>query len=179
MMEHLDFVVFPSKIPPEGLERSFEIADPAAAGIDLAVPVEGPIRADFDIQRLGKEIRVEGAVRATVRLQCSRCLASFSFPVAGDVEATFAPRSAEAEGEHQHELTQDELEVQPLVQGGADLRGLIAEQIHLNLPLKPLCREDCPGICPHCGRTIAEGECGCSRREADSRWEALRKLTVP
>jgi uncharacterized protein len=178
-MQHVDFIVFLSKIPPEGLERSFEIADPAAAGIELDVPLEGPIRADFDIQRLGKEIEVVGTVRATVRLPCSRCLAAFSFPVAGDVEATFAPRSAAVEEEHQHELMQDELEVQPLVQGGADLRGLISEQIYLNLPLKPLCREDCPGICPHCGRTIAEGECGCPPPAADSRWEALRKLTVP
>jgi uncharacterized protein len=177
-MEHFDFVVSLSKIPPEGLERSYEIADPAKVGIELAVPLEGPIRADLEIQRQGKEIQVGGTVRATVRLQCSRCLAPFSFPVAGDVEATFAPRPAAAEGEHQHELNPDELEVEPLVQGGADLRGVIAEQIHLNLPLKPLCREDCPGICQHCGRTVDNGACACSPAAGDPRWEALRKLTV-
>jgi uncharacterized metal-binding protein YceD (DUF177 family) len=83
------------------------------------------------------------------------------------------------EGDHQHELAPDELEVEPLVQGGADLRGVIAEQIHLNLPLKPLCRDDCPGICPHCGRPGAGGPCGCAPAAGDSRWEALRKLKVP
>jgi len=177
-MEHFDFVVFLSKVPPEGLERSYEIADPAGAGVDLAVPVEGPIRAVFDIQRHGRELQVGGTVSATVRLQCSRCLAPFSYPVSGEVEATFAPRPAAAEGEHQHELNQDELEVEPLVQGGADLRGVIAEQIHLNLPLKPLCREDCPGICQHCGRAVDDGHCTCSPAAGDPRWEALRKLTV-
>jgi uncharacterized protein len=99
--------------------------------------------------------------------------------VTGEVEATFAPQAKLAEGEHQHELAQDELEIQPLVGGGADLRGVIAEQIHLNLPLKPLCREDCPGICPHCGRPGADGACGCAPAAADSRWEALKKLKVP
>jgi len=178
-MERFDFVVLLNKIPPEGLENSYEIANPAGAGIELAVPLEGPIAADFGIQRLGNEIQVVGTVRATARLQCSRCLAPFAYAIAGDVEATFAPPSKLVEGDHQHELAQDELEVEPLVQGGVDLRGVIAEQIHLNLPLKPLCREDCSGICPHCGRPGAEGECGCAPSAGDSRWEALRKLKVP
>jgi len=178
-MERFDFIILLNKIPPEGQEVSFEIENPAGAGIDLAVPLEGPIVADFEIQRLGNEIQVEGTVRATARLQCSRCLAPFSYPVAGAVESNFAPPSKLAEGEHQHELGQDELEVEPLVGGGADLRGVIAEQIHLNLPLKPLCREDCPGICPHCGRPGADGACGCAPAAADSRWEALKKLKVP
>lgn len=177
-MEHSDFIVVLNKIPPEGEEVSFEIANPAREGVELAVPLEGPIVADFEIQRLGNEIQVEGTVRATARLQCSRCLAPFSQPVGGEVAVTFAPPAKLAEGDHQHELTQDELEIQPLVQGGADLRGVIAEQIHLSLPLKPLCREDCPGICPHCGGAGADGSCGCAPAGADSRWEALKKLKV-
>jgi len=177
-MEHSDFVVLLNKVPPEGLETSFEIANPAGVGIGVAVPLEGPIVAEFEIQRLGNEIQVEGTVRATARLQCSRCLASFAFEVAGEVEATFAPPAKLVEGDHQHELGHDELEVEPLVQGGADLRGVIAEQIHLNLPLKPLCREDCPGICAHCGRPGADGPCGCAPAAGDSRWEALKKLKV-
>jgi len=176
-MEHSSFIVVLSKIPPEGLERSYKIADPARAGIEIAAPLEGPIAADFAIERLGNEIQVTGTVCTTVRLQCSRCLAPFSFPVAGDVAAMFVPPAKDDEGEHQHELAEGELEVEPLVQGGADLRGIIAEQIHLNLPLKPLCRDDCPGICPHCGS--AAGGCGCAPPAGDPRWEALKKLTVP
>ena len=178
-MERIDFVVLLNKIPPEGMESSYEIANPAGAGIQLAVPLEGPIVADFEIQRLGNEIQVTGAVRATVLLQCSRCLAPFAHAVAGNVDATFAPPAKLVEGDHQHELAQDELEVESLVQGGADLRGVIAEQIHLNLPLKPLCRDDCPGICPHCGRPGGDGTCGCAPTAGDPRWEALRKLKVP
>jgi len=178
-MEHSDFIVYLNKIPPEGLERSYEIANPAGAGIDVAVPLEGPIVANFEILRLSNEIQVTGTVRATARLLCSRCLAPFSCNVAGHVEAVFAPPVKLTEGDHQHELAQDELEVEPLVQGGADLRGVIAEQIHLNQPLKPLCREDCPGICPHCGRPGVDGACGCAPTAGDPRWEALRKLKVP
>jgi uncharacterized protein len=177
-MEHSDFVVHLSKIPPEGLEREFVVAHPREAGIELSVPVDGPIRAHFTIERMGSEIQVAGRVEAAVRLECSRCLALFTLPVAGDVDAAFVPPSS-AEAEHQRELSADELEVQPLVQGGADLRGVIAEQIHLALPLKPLCREDCAGICPRCGREAADGSCGCPPAGGDPRWEALKKLTVP
>jgi uncharacterized protein len=152
-VEHSDFIVYLNKIPPEGLDLTFEIADPARAGIDLRVPVDGQIRARFDVQRLGGEIRVSGSVAAGLRLECSRCLAPFVLPVDAEVGVSFAPRSA-------------------------DLRGVIAEQIHLALPLKPLCSEDCRGICPRCGKEAA-GDCGCAPAGADPRWEALKKLTVP
>ena len=178
-MEQSDFIVLLNKIPSEGLEREFEIANPAGAGIELSVPLEGPLHARFEIERLGGEIRVSGTVRAAVRLECSRCLAPFTLPVEGEVDAMFVPPSSAAEGEHQYELSASELDVQPLVQGGADLRSLIAEQIHLALPLKPLCRESCVGICPHCGREVAAGPCGCAPTAGDPRWEALKKLTVP
>ncbi|HWR98782.1 MAG TPA: DUF177 domain-containing protein [Candidatus Methanoperedens sp.] len=166
-------------MPPEGLELSFEIEEPARAGIALGVPVDGPIRADFDVRRLGNELRVDGSVRAAIRLECSRCLTAFVLPVDAEVGVTFAPRGEAAEGEHQHELSADELEIEPLVQGGADLRGVIAEQIHLALPLKPLCSQDCRGICPRCGKDVAAGPCGCAPAGGDPRWEALKKLTVP
>lgn len=179
-MEHSDFIVYLNKLPPEGLELEYEIEDPAKAGIALSVPVEGPLRAHLSVQRLGNEMRVDGTVRATVRLACSRCLTAFPFVIEGEVGVSFAPPSAvAADDEHQHELSPDELDLEPLVQGGADLRGVVAEQVHLALPLKPLCSDDCRGICPHCGRDAAAGDCGCAPPAGDPRWEALKKLTVP
>lgn len=178
-MEHSDFVVYLNKVPPEGLGLSFEIADPARAGIDLGVRLDGPIRAEFDVQRFGSELRVAGTVGAAVRLECSRCLAPFVLPVESAVSVTFAPPAEAAGDEHQRELAEDELEIESLVQGAADLRGVIAEQIHLAVPLKPLCSEDCRGICPHCGKDLAGGPCGCRPAGVDPRWEALKKLTVP
>lgn len=179
-MEHSEFIVYLNKLPPEGLDLEFEIEDPAKAGLALSVPVDGPVRARLNVQRLGNEMRVDGTVSAAVRLECSRCLAPFDLAVEGEVGVSFAPPSAVADdAEHQHELSADELDVEPLVQGGADLRGVIAEQIHLALPLKPLCSEECRGICPHCGREAAAGACGCAPPAGDPRWEALKKLTVP
>lgn len=177
-MEHNDFIVYLSKIPPEGLDLAFEIADPGKAGVELSVPVAGPIRACLDVQRFGKELRVSGSVEATLRLECSRCLAAFELPMLGEVAVSFAPRAVDTHEEHQHELSEEELDVLPLVQGGGDLRGVIAEQIHLAIPIKPLCSDDCRGLCPRCGRDPASGACGCAPAGADPRWEALGKLTI-
>lgn len=171
-------MVYLNKIPPEGLHRSWVIADPRAAGVDLAVPVEGPVTADFDVERFDGEMRVSGEVGATLRLDCSRCLAPFDLPVRSEVEAIFASRDEDAE-EEGRELGANDLEVQFLdAAGGTDLRGVIAEHVHLALPLKPLCSPDCRGICPRCGADLAGGACGCPPTATDPRWEALRKLSV-
>lgn len=175
-MQHGDFIVFLHKVPPEGISLSLAIADPAKAGIRLEVAVDGPIRADLTVERFDRELRVSGQVRANLRLECSRCLAPFDLPVASPVEAVFAAPAPP--GDEPRELVAEELEIQPLEQGAADLRGLIAEQIHLAVPLQPLCAPDCRGICPRCGADLAGGACGCRPEGADPRWEALRKLAA-
>lgn len=176
-MDRNDFIVFLHKIPPEGLLLSWEIAGAREAGIVLDVPLEGPLSAEFRVERFGAEMRVSGTVRATAILECSRCLSPFPLPIDGRVEASFAPR-AKQEGEESHELSEDDLEVEPLVGGATDLRTLIAEQIHLALPMKPLCSSGCRGICPRCGSDLVDGSCGCAPTGGDPRWEALKKLTI-
>jgi uncharacterized protein len=57
-----------------------------------------------------------------------------------------------------------------------DLRPLLIEQIQLNVPMKPLCRPDCAGICPTCGANLNAGSCGCATEEVDPRWKALEAL---
>lgn len=165
------------RVPPEGLDLDCELADPAAEGIELSVPVQGPLRARFHVERFEGKMRVTGEVEAEVVLECARCLRPFRLPVRGEVDATFAP--AAAAGDHQHELSTDELEVEALERGGADLGRLAAEQVHLALPIKPLCSPTCRGICPHCGRDLGGEPCGCSPPAGDPRWEALRKLVGP
>jgi len=54
-----------------------------------------------------------------------------------------------------------------------DLRPLLVEQIQLNVPMKPLCRADCAGICPICGANRNAGPCDCATEEVDPRWKAL------
>jgi len=57
-----------------------------------------------------------------------------------------------------------------------DLTEAIRQNAIVAIPMKPLCREDCAGICPKCGKDLNQGECGCPTEEVDPRWAKLLKL---
>ena len=57
-----------------------------------------------------------------------------------------------------------------------ELDDLLREDILLELPTKFLCKPDCKGLCPQCGKNLNEGKCGCSARQVDPRLEILKKL---
>jgi hypothetical protein len=60
-----------------------------------------------------------------------------------------------------------------------DTEPLLVEQLHLAVPMKPVCRPDCKGLCPHCGADRNRGECDCRETDVDPRWAALAKLRQP
>lgn len=114
-----------------------------------------------------------GRLRGEARAECRRCLADITVPVAEDaVQLVFA--EADAEGA-------EDPEVYPLdPQAGAiDLRPAVREQWLLAAPAYALCREDCRGLCPRCGRDLNAGPCGCGGAAPDPRWDALRHPTDP
>ncbi|HQP29583.1 MAG TPA: DUF177 domain-containing protein, partial [Syntrophales bacterium] len=59
-----------------------------------------------------------------------------------------------------------------------DLDPIVYEQILLQIPLKILCREDCRGLCPHCGANLNDGPCRCPEEAVDGRFSALKKLKI-
>jgi uncharacterized protein len=79
---------------------------------------------------------------------------------------------------HPVESTEDSLwDEQPLVDGNElDTTSLIEESILVSIPMKPVCREDCPGLCPGCGALLAEETCDCPDPTIDIRLAPLRKL---
>ena len=60
-----------------------------------------------------------------------------------------------------------------------DVSGIAREALVLALPLKVLCRDECPGLCPRCGLDLNEGRCDCATEPIDLRWEKLRGLSDP
>ena len=72
----------------------------------------------------------------------------------------------------------EEIDIDPLEKGVIDLREMITEQIHLSLPVKPLCEENCRGLCSRCGVDLNKETCSCADGETDPRWEALKQLKV-
>ena len=112
---------------------------------------------------------------AATRMSCSRCLASFESSVTSSfhlrllltIEAEPSP-APDAGGD-------DESDVLICPEGKLDLVEVVSEQIYLNLPLKPVCREGCLGLCPVCGGDRNERACECRTSEPDPRWAPLLK----
>lgn len=158
----------------ERIERTFP---PSAFTTpeDEAYRVESPVRLAFDIFKDGEQFHLVGGVKATLRLACGRCLEDFSFPVDAGFDVLYLPHAQNA-GEGEVEVEDDDLATAYYQDDQIDLGQLVREQFYLAIPMKPLCREGCKGLCPECGTNLNTGSCNCVREWTDPRLESLKAL---
>jgi uncharacterized protein len=128
-----------------------------------------------DIRKDSRKVRLTGRVRATLETDCGRCLEPFRIPVDMTFDLLFLP-AAENAGTDEREVAEDDLGVSFYKDDLIDLRQLVREQFYLAMPMKPLCRDDCRGLCPVCGTNRNRESCSCETAWVDPRFEALRKL---
>jgi uncharacterized protein len=108
-----------------------------------------------------------------VRLLCSRCTEAYELPLATDVSLTLVPTGQDAPRDEEGAPEGDEDRRFEVQDGKADLAAIAAEQIYLALPLKPICRPECKGLCPVCGVNRNQEECSCAVEEIDPRLAPL------
>jgi len=165
-------------IPPEGREVAFcdKLLGPQDLGTQVVGVIEAPT-ARLRIQRSGERVLVKGEFETGLRLVCSRCLRKMEFTAQGPVDLVFLPQPAG--GEDELHLAQEDMEV-CFYQGGIiDLGQALRDEINLAVPMAPVCRPDCPGICPVCGRSPKDGPCGCAKSAPDPRWAKLKEFKAP
>jgi len=166
--------------------------------LSLEAVVDEPLRFDFEVpftvEKLAREplvavspahiagevSRVEGAYSLTARLswqgklECSRCLAPYGFADEEEFSLLLYPRQPVAQGELP--LDRDDLDAYFYEDPVVPVAPIVAERIQIAIPMKPLCREDCRGLCPHCGADRNVSECHCVVEVVDPRWRALQLL---
>jgi uncharacterized protein len=128
------------------------------------------------IEKDGEAVFVRGTLSARVPLQCGRCLEAYTVAVTPAVDARFLPDTRER-GE-ELELGADDLETDVYANGVVDLTTLLETETTLGLPMKPLCREDCKGLCPVCGGNRNVVACRCEVSVTDPRWAPLKSLAA-
>ncbi len=113
-------------------------------------------------------------------LHCNRCLQPIHDPVRSDVELMIEiERPASGHGGHaghaggEHELRDEDLGTMYVEGEILETLPILIEQLQLNIPMKPLCRPDCQGLCPVCGIDRNTGTCTCEEKSGDPRWAAL------
>ncbi len=142
-------------------------------GLDfsLAQPITGNVR----LERHDDSILVRGQLQGELLYTCSRCLDAFT----GPLDATFdllLRAGRPAIPDQDMELSAEELDEDYFLGDELDLNVLLREQILLALPLKPLCREECLGLCRQCGANLNREQCSCTAPAFHSSFAALEKL---
>lgn len=121
------------------------------------------------------DIRLNGKLSTQLELACARCLKPVSQDVARSFDLLYRPLGTDA-GQEELSVTAAEAEVSYYQGEGLLLEDVLREQVLLALPLRVLCREDCKGLCPTCGKDLNQGACSCAAPPEDVRWSALKDL---
>jgi len=122
-----------------------------------------------------KDIRLRGRLSAGLELQCARCLEPVPQEVAREFELLYRPLGADA-GRDELSVTDAEAEIGYYQGEGILLEDVLREQVLLALPLKITCRDECKGLCPHCGKNLNQEQCSCEVPADDPRWAALKEI---
>jgi uncharacterized protein len=122
-----------------------------------------------------KDIRLNGCFSTSLELACARCLEPVFREVARDFDLLYRPQGTDAMRE-EASLETAEAEVSYYQGEGILLEDVLREQVLLALPLKVTCREDCKGLCPHCGQNLNNQRCICMSAGGDPRWAALTEI---
>jgi uncharacterized protein len=160
-----------SELPGEGLI----VDDPVTIGSpyqDQSWRLDG---VRLRVSRDGLDVVVAGEVDATVPQTCGRCLEAFPVTVRASLDLRFMPRPASADS---LELSPDDFETDFYADNQLDLGAVVETETTLALPMKPLCRPDCQGLCPGCGGNRNLVRCACPERPPDPRLGGLGDLAA-
>lgn len=160
-----------SEIPENGMD--LELSEKIES--DTHLKILSPVLAFIRIDKKNSEIFLKGTAKATLQQQCSRCLKIFDIEMKIDIDTLYKP-SKEIDIEEHYELKSDELETAFYKNDEIDIDDLLKEQILLNLPMKPLCSEQCKGLCPRCGTDLNITQCKCEISEMDERLAVLKQF---
>jgi len=156
---------------PIGTVRNYELGETVdiAGGSSL---VQGKLR----LTRTDKGILAQGTLHTEIELTCSRCLSLFSCPLTLKIEEEYFPTIDVVTGAPLS--LPDEPSYFIIEENILDLTEAIHQYALLNIPMKPLCLQDCAGLCSTCGSNLNQAPCNCPPRPADPRWSELSKLVL-
>ncbi|MCO8271964.1 DUF177 domain-containing protein [Actinoplanes sp. TRM 88003] len=177
---HLDprqpLVVDTTKLPRQpGATRALKrvIPAPKDLGLELiSVPEGSDVELDMTLTSVSEGVYVSGSARGEITGECGRCL--------NEINESFDVKIAElfAYADSTTEETTDEDEVGRMQGDLLDLEPALRDAVVLTLPTNPLCRPDCPGLCPECGVHFDDLPADHSHEVVDARWAALRTIST-
>jgi uncharacterized protein len=155
-----------------------------AADSELAAGLERILEARICVHRMGEDLYLEGDLDGVLELTCGRCLTRYREPIRECFRLVLEPAGSRvpADPEGAAALARDGLFLSDELESGwfrgseIDLGSFFQEVIALAFPVQPVCREECRGLCPHCGADLNTESCDCSEMRPDSPFAALQAL---
>ena len=133
----------------------------------VSYPVSEPVLAEGNVRNTAGVLVMQGSIATTLHGICDRCASEFHRKVEFPIDVVLVTKLESEENEDEW--------VFPLEGDSADLDDIVRTVFVLNLDSKLLCKEDCKGLCPQCGKNLNDGPCNC-RKELDPRFAALKQL---
>jgi len=170
--------------PPNSLSLDAVLDEPVPFAFELVFSVEdldreplltiSPVRLEGEVARIEKGFLLDASLAYGGRLECSRCLAAYPFETREDFSLVLKKRKAV--GGEEVSLRSEDLNESFYDEPVISVVPIAEERIQMAVPMKPLCREDCRGLCPRCGQDWNAADCECAVESADPRWEPLKQL---
>lgn len=155
---------------PIGSEREYELS----GQVDIDGK-ESPVSGHAKLIRTDRGIIVKASLTGEMKIACSRCLAEFSWPLKLDFQEEYLQTIDMVSG-GKISLPEDQGNFVIDARHTIDLSEAVRQYALLSVPIKPLCREKCAGLCPECGHNLNEGACRCPSAQVDPRWAPLLEL---
>lgn len=183
-------------IPEEGKEVVY-LEDPFALQLSPDIEIRGEVKVRGFLYKTGRTVIVKGTIEAEPHLECGRCSIDFFLPLTIEFDQVFVPKAPSRPVYHKNQVEkrrsrtpravkndslepEGEEEIDPLIESfyegsSLSLDETVREQVHLALPMRPLCSPDCKGLCPVCGTDLNRSSCDCPK-EDDEESGKMKKL---
>ncbi|HXT70829.1 MAG TPA: DUF177 domain-containing protein [Vicinamibacterales bacterium] len=155
------------------VSRTFEPSHFDLTGEDFRVAA--PVVLAAEVRKDAQKVRLVGRVATSLEMACGRCLEPFAIPVDAGFDLLFLPQTDDGPAD-EREVQDSDVGVTFYKDDVIDLGEVMREQFLLALPMKPLCRPDCKGLCPVCGINRNRETCECKEEWVDPRLAVLKKL---
>lgn len=128
-----------------------------------------PVKVDVNVKNVGGVLYLSGSAQCVLDANCGRCGKPLTESLCFDLEESLLYEGSNVQVNDDEDI---------IVFSGYrfEIDEIVENYIFMNLPIRYLCKEDCLGVCPKCGKDLNAGDCGCDKQEIDPRLAALKKL---
>ena len=146
-------------------------------GLPHDLSLSEPVQVNLHLEAGERFVKALGHISTGVDTNCDRCLVPIHYPLSFDfTESLMSTHDVDVLCQHGRDRELLETENWLYDSPRVDLNYMVLDKLLSQLPFQHVCKDDCKGLCPHCGVNLNEENCSCDNQEIDPRWAILAQL---